>query len=118
MQNIQTLFRKILQVKTVLFALIITLTMSTVTFAQTLSIGDFLTQYFNHIGSNIPESYQYITLDEAFIQHTKPETVQALQKAIYLGLLTPKSISALPLANNISESNIAHLIEKIQDINI
>ncbi len=64
-------------------------------YAKDISFGDFLTSYFDHIGNDIPESYQYVQLYFKGVE-TDSDLYMNLQKAVYLDMVKNKAIKIEP----------------------
>ncbi len=95
------------KIKSILFGLISILLFSLVQ-AQQISLGDFLTQYFNWLWADLPQSYQYIEVEFTNIP-TGTQLYQAIQKAIYMNAF-PNSKITLPYQKNISETYASKII--------
>lgn len=94
----------------VLIVILASLISSLNAYAKDATFGDFLTSYFDHIGSDIPGSYKYIQL---YFKNLNPSTdlYTNLQKAVYLDMIQNKAISIEP-TQPISYDMIATVVQK------
>ncbi|NOZ43706.1 MAG: hypothetical protein GXP45_00770 [bacterium] len=94
--------------KKIIIGLAFSLLFVTFVSAQNLTLGNFLKQYFDRIGQDLPQSYQYIQLNYSNISQQSP-LYSSLQKAVYMDMFPNSSIN-LPIQKEISEDFAARII--------
>jgi len=81
-----------------------------------LTVEDFMIKFYNHVGQDIPDSYQYIYLNFKNVYHGT-RIYRALQKWVYLWYLPNEEI-ALPLDNLVTQKMAIMIISEATDKDI
>lgn len=81
-----------------------------------LTVEEFMIRFYNHVGQNIPDSYQYIDLHFKNI-YPGTRVYRALQKGVYLWYL-PNDEITLPLNKLLTQKMAIMIISEATDENI